>query len=92
MEEAGVVMDCHDMDLFTNGSATPSTDLTNGLGVGDRLARIALTKAFLDFRQETEPFDRILKCGGIRKPLHSPNDFLFDGFSGHRNHLVRFIL
>jgi len=85
-------MDCDDMDLFTNGSAKPSTDLTNGLGVGNRLARIRLAKAFLDFCQEAEPFDRILKRSGIRKPLHNLKDLLLDRFSGHRNHLVHLAL
>ncbi len=37
------------MALFTNGSATPSTDLTNGFGVGNCFARIGLAKAFFNF-------------------------------------------
>jgi hypothetical protein len=91
-QEASGKMDCDDMDLFTNGSATPSTDLTNGLGVGNCLAGIGLTKALLDFCQEAEPFDGILKGGSIRKPFHNLKDLLLDCFSGHRNHLVRLVL
>ena len=80
------------MDLFTNGSATPSTNLTNGLGVGNRLSRIRLAKAFLDFCQEAEPFDRILKRSRIRKSFHDLKDLLLDCFSGHRDHLIRLTL
>ena len=64
----------------------------NGFGVGNRLARIRLAKAFLDLCQETEPFDRILKRGRIRKPLHNLKDFLFHRFRGHRDHLIRLVL
>ena len=80
------MMDRNDVELFTNESVHggSSTDLTNGLGVGNCLARIGLTKAFFNFRQEAEPFDSILKRGGIRKPLHNLKDFLLDRFSGHR--------
>lgn len=67
-------------------------DQGNGLGVGDCLPSIGLAKAFLDFRQETEPFDRILKRGGIRKPFHNLKNLLLDRFSGHCDHLIRFIL
>ena len=87
MEEASGEMDCDDMDFFTNGSATPSTNLTNCLGVGNRLARIGLAKAFLDFRQETEPFHRILKRGRIRKSLDNLKDLLLHRFNRHRNYL-----
>ena len=65
-------------------------ELKNGFCVGDRFARIGLTKAFFDLYQEAEAFDRILKRGSIKKPLHNLKDLLFDRFSGHRNHLVRF--
>jgi hypothetical protein len=61
----------------------------NGLGVGNRLTRIGLAKAFLDLCQEAEAFDRILKRGSIRKPLHDLKDLLFDRFGSHRNHLIR---
>ncbi len=76
------------MDLFTNGSATPSTNLKNGLGVGNRVARIGLAKAFLNFRQETEPFDGILKGSRIRKSLDNLDDLLFYRFSSQDNHLM----
>ena len=59
--------------------------------VGERLACIGLTKPFLDFRQEAEPFNGSLKLGGIRKPLYNLKDFLFHRFSGHRDHLFRFV-
>jgi hypothetical protein len=58
------------------------TDLANGLGVGNRLSSIGLTKTFLNFRQETEPFDGILESGRIRKSLDNLKDFLFHRFSG----------
>jgi len=77
---------------ITSRTVGSSTDLTNSLGVGNRLSRIGLTKAFLDFCQEAEPFDRIFKGGGIRKPLHNLKNLLLDRFSGHDNHLVRFVL
>ena len=64
----------------------------NGLGMGNGLTSIGLTKALLDFRQEAEPFDRVLKRGRIRKPLHNLKDLLFHRFSGHRNHLIRLVL
>ena len=67
-------------------------ELKNGFCVGNRLARIRLAKAFLDFRQKTEPFDSIFKRGGIRKPLHNLKDLLLDRFSGHCNYLVRLTL
>ncbi|MDE3042279.1 MAG: hypothetical protein KGJ82_17125, partial [Nitrospirota bacterium] len=73
-------------------SAGSSTDLLNSLGVGNRLTNIRLTKAFLNFCQETEPFDRILKRGIIRNPLHNLKYLLLDRFSSHRNHLVRLAL
>ena len=55
----------------------------------NRFPSIGLTKTFLNFRQETEPFDSIFKGSRIRKTLHNLKDFLLDPFSGHRNHLVR---
>jgi len=60
----------------------------NGLGVGNCLAGIGLAKAFLDLCQEAESFDRILKRGGIRKPLDNLKDLLFHRFNGHDNHLA----
>ena len=78
--------------LDESRSAGSSTNLTNGLGVRHRLTGIGLTKAFLDFCQEAEAFDRILKSGRIRKPLHNLKDLLLDCFGGHCNHLVRLAL
>lgn len=60
--------------------------------MGNCLARIGLTKAFLDFRQEAESFNRILKRSSIRKPLHNLKDLLLDCFGGHCDHLIRFVL
>lgn len=67
-------------------------DQESGLGVGNRLSRIGLTEAFLNFRQEAESFDGIFEGGGIGKPLHNLKDFLLDRFGGHRDHLFRFVL
>ncbi len=67
-------------------------DLTNGFGVGDCLARVGLTEAFFDFRQEAEPLDGIFERGCIGKLLDRVKDLLFHRFNGHRGHLIRFIL
>ena len=69
-----------------------SKELTNDLGVGNRLTSIGLTNTFFDFRQEAEPFDGILKGGRIRKSLDNLKDFLFHRFSGHRDHLICLVL
>lgn len=63
-------------------------DLTNGLGVGNRLACVGLTEAFFNFCQETKPFDSIFKRGCVREQLDSLKNSLLDGLSSHDNHLM----
>ena len=67
-------------------------ELKNGFGVGNRLPSIGLAKAFLDFCQEAEPFNGILEGSRIGKSLDNLKDLLLHRFSGHRDHLTRFVL
>lgn len=82
------IVDCS-MSPDQGGS---SEELTSGFGMSYRLTNIGLTKAFFNFRQEAEPFDRVLKGSRIRKSLDNLQDLLLDRFGDHRNHFVRLAL